>query len=294
MKKILLLVLVKIISFFNCVSQDIDEPSRFNSTTIIFVHGMFFNSEYWNDWKNYFESQGYTCYSPSWPYHEKAISVQQQSPEKKLGHLNLTQITGHYEKFIDSLNLPNKPILIGHSMGGLIVQQLLQRHRAVAGILISTAPPKWTLSFKPTFFKSNLPVLYPFAIHTPYRPSQNHFNYALANTLPPEQQRNAYSELSVPETRLVEWNLFGNRSKIYFNRVPQPLLFLSGSEDRIILSSLVQKTFRKYQKTNPYAAYKSYPGKSHLMILENDWENIADDVHQWILEHSKTNLVKSE
>lgn len=286
--------LVKIISVFTCIAQNLEGSVQIHSSTIIFVHGMFFNGEYWKEWKSYFESQGYTCYSPSWPYHDKNISELQRFPDKKLGHLNLTQITGRYEKFIDSLKLPDKPILVGHSMGGLVVQQLLERSRGSAGILISTAPPKWILSMKPSFFRSNLPILYPFAVHKPYRPSLDHFNYALANTLPLDQQRKVYYHLSVPETRIVEWNLFGDRSKINFKKVNQPLLFLSGSEDRIIPSSLVQKTYRKYRKTNSFTEYKSYLGKSHLLILESDWQLVAQYVDKWIQQHSQIKIVESK
>ena len=93
------------------------------SKTIVFIHGLFQNPNGWAEWKTYFEASGYTCYSPAYPFHEGNPNELRKNINPKLGKLTLGQVTDSLVAFID--RLPEKPILIGHSMGGLCVQKLL-------------------------------------------------------------------------------------------------------------------------------------------------------------------------
>ena len=98
--------------------------NKITSKTIVFVHGMFQNPRSWEKWKTYFEARGYTCHAPPYPFHGGDPSDLRKNIHVELGKLTFGQVVESLATFIDQL--PEKPILIGHSMGGLAVQKLLE------------------------------------------------------------------------------------------------------------------------------------------------------------------------
>jgi alpha-beta hydrolase superfamily lysophospholipase len=128
---------------------------------IVFVHGMFMTPLCWEQWMTYFQSKGYICIAPAWPGRDKPVeTLRAAHPDPQLGKLNLTTVVEHVAAHIKTLDA--KPILIGHSMGGLVVQLLLQQGLAAAGVAIDSAPPAGVFTTKWSFLKANWPMINPF------------------------------------------------------------------------------------------------------------------------------------
>ena len=125
--------------------------------TIVFLHGLFMNPVSWSEWKGYFESEGYTCHAPAYPFHEGDPAVLRKHIDPNLGKLDFEEVVNSMIKLIDTL--PEKPILVGHSLGGLIVQKLISLDKAVAGICIDGAPPPGIFTAKWSFWKANFPEI---------------------------------------------------------------------------------------------------------------------------------------
>jgi pimeloyl-ACP methyl ester carboxylesterase len=129
------------------------------SKTIVFIHGMFQNPGSWASWISYFENIGYRCVAPAWPFHEGEPSVLRDNPPAGLGDLSLQDIVDSVESVI--ANETEKPILIGHSVGGLIVQLLVNKGLADAGVAISSVAPNKMLpsigDFSKTACSSTIP-----------------------------------------------------------------------------------------------------------------------------------------
>src|ERR1700729_2212634 len=96
-----------------------------NSKTIVFIHGMFMNNFLWGNWITFFQSNGFICYAPPWPFHAGIPAELRNKIPAKLASLELKTIVGDVENFIFSLS--EKPILIGYLMGGLIAQILINK-----------------------------------------------------------------------------------------------------------------------------------------------------------------------
>ena len=130
-------------------------------TTIVFVHGMYVTPLCWEPWVAYCQAQGYTSLAPAWPGRERPIETLRRHPlDPQLGRLTLGDVVGHFTKTITALD--ERPVLVGHSMGGLVVQLLLQRDIAAAGVAIDSAPPRGVFSTKWSFLRSNWPHITPF------------------------------------------------------------------------------------------------------------------------------------
>src|ERR1700730_3347522 len=120
-----------------------------HSKSIVFIHGLFMNPASWNDWVQYFEKQGYSCYAPAYPYHEGSAVNLRSYKNHQLGQLRFGQVIDSLSAFINKL--PGKPILIGHSMGGLAVQKLIEMDKGSMGVCIDSAPPRGIFSLKWSF-----------------------------------------------------------------------------------------------------------------------------------------------
>ncbi len=149
--------------------------------TIVFIHGMYMNSLCWEHWVRRFHAKGYKCLAPDWPGRDQPIAVlRQRHPDPELGRLTLSRVVEHYADAIGPLN--EKPIIIGHSMGGLVVQLLLQRDLAAAGCGHRFRTSDGVFSSKWSFLKSNWPHITPFAAQSsPIDMTFERFQYTFVN-----------------------------------------------------------------------------------------------------------------
>jgi pimeloyl-ACP methyl ester carboxylesterase len=213
-------------------------PPVAKSHTVLFVHGMSMTPLCWENWEPFFQKKGYKTMAPPWPEH--AVSVDEQRkrhPYAPLAALTLEQVVDHYRKIIRGLD--EKPILVGHSMGGLVVQLLLAEGLGAAAVAIDPAPPKGVISLRWSFLKSNWPAVSPSTkLDKPTTLSFEDFQYSRANTLPRDLQRAQYDRYIVPESMRI-WKGPGTQAAVIDYRNPRPpLLIIAGEKDRIIPASL--------------------------------------------------------
>jgi pimeloyl-ACP methyl ester carboxylesterase len=252
------------------------------SKTIVFVHGMYMNALCWEHWVEYFQAKGYSCFAPDWPGRNQPVEgLRKQHPDPQLGRLTLTDVVEHYTRTIQALN--EKPILIGHSMGALVVQLLLQRDLAAAGVAIDSAPPQGIFTTKWSFLKSNWPHISPFApLSSPIAMTFPRFQYTFVNTMNLEEQRAAFDRYVVPESRRVPSQSL--TTKIDFKRDHPPLLLVAGSADHIIPASLNKTNYVKYLSSSSVTDFKQFPDRTHFIIGQRGWEEVADFVIAWLQE----------
>lgn len=250
------------------------------SKTIVFIHGLFQNPQSWENWKKYFEAKGYTCYTPAYPYHSGKPADLRNSIDPLLGKLTFQKVIDTLASFIDSL--PEKPILIGHSMGGLAVQKLMAMNKGVVGICIDSAPPKGVFSFKWSFLKANLPTINPLKGNSVCVPSVKWFQYAFCNTMTLEQTQKEYDLYLVPESRNIARSSTGKDGKIDFKKPHSPMLFIAGEKDHIIPSSLNRKNFEAYKDKNSKRDFIEFPGRTHYICGQENWEDVAAYCESWL------------
>lgn len=253
-----------------------------HSKTIVFITGAFVSSDCWNHWKEYFEQNGYKTIAPAWPYKDApACTLRQRHPDAEVATIRLTDLTAYFEEIVKAL--PEKPILIGHSMGGLITQLLIQKGLATAGIAIHSLQPQGVLTFKFSFYKAGWHALGFFtnSLKT-YLMTFKQWQYAFTNGMPYEDQKDAYYKLLVPESKLVVRDATTSAAKIDFNLPHAPLLFLSGSTDRFIPASLNYTNFKKYTHSGSVTAYKEFAGRNHFVLGQQNWKENADFILNWL------------
>ncbi|MFC3361821.1 alpha/beta hydrolase [Pedobacter fastidiosus] len=255
-----------------------------HSKIIVFITGAFVSSDGWNDWKEYFEQQGYRTIAPAWPYKDApACTLRQRHPDAEVASLRLTDLIAYFIGIVEAL--PEKPILIGHSMGGLITQLLVQKGLATAGIAIHSLQPQGIFTFKFSFYKAGWAALGFFTdAKKTFLMSFAQWQYAFTNSMSYEEQKDAYYKLLIPESKLVVRDATTSAAKIDFTRPHAPLLFLSGSNDHFIPASLNYTNYKKYTHTGSITDYKEFVGRNHFVLGQPGWQENANFILKWLNE----------
>jgi pimeloyl-ACP methyl ester carboxylesterase len=249
--------------------------------TIVFIHGLFMNPKSWEDWVSFFGQKGYTCHTPAYPFHEGSPEVLRKNPNAALGKITFGQVVETLAAFIDAL--PEKPILIGHSMGGLAVQKLTEMGKCVAGVCIDPAPPKGIFTLKWSFLKANLATINPLKGSSICLPSVKWFQYAFCNTMTLEETKREYDKYVVPESRNIPRSSTGRDGKIDFKKSHTPLLIIAGEKDHIIPASLNRSNFSAYKDARSIRELKEFPNRTHYICGMKGWEEVADYCAAWII-----------
>ncbi|MFN8393373.1 MAG: alpha/beta hydrolase [Bacteroidia bacterium] len=250
------------------------------SKTIVLIHGLFMNAKSWAGWKARFEAAGYEVVVPEFPFHTGEPADLRKNIPDGLRKLDLDGAIAPFEAAIRKMKEP--PILIGHSIGGLIVQILINRGLGSMGVSIDPAPPKGVFTTKWSFLKANLPTITPLKGNSPCLPSVKWFQYAFCNTLSMEETQKIYDEFVVPEARNIPRQSTKKAGKVDWAKKHAPLLIIAGEKDNIIPHSLNRKNFERYKQEAGVCEFKMFPGRTHMLCGMDGWEEIADYIKAWV------------
>jgi pimeloyl-ACP methyl ester carboxylesterase len=250
--------------------------------TVLFITGAFVSHHCWDDWKTHFEDHGYNTLAPAWPYKEEpASTLRLKQPDRDLATLRLEKLTAHFAKIAGEME--EKPILIGHSMGGLIVQLLLQRGLGCAGIAIHSLQPKGIFTFKFSFYKAGWAALGFFTkAKETYLMSFKEWQYAFTNNMRFEDQKDGYEKLLTPESKLLIRDATTDAAKIDFSAPHKPLLFLAGTADHFIPASLNYTNYSKYSDPDSITEYQLLEGRNHFVLGQETWKMDAENIISWL------------
>lgn len=257
--------------------------STIKSRTVVFVTGAFVTHHGWDHWKTYFEDRGFETLAPAWPYKELPAAVlrDRQPYDTDLAELSLAELIDHYAAIVQSL--PEKPIVVGHSLGGLITQIIVNRGLAAAGVAIHSVPPLGVFPYEFSFLRAGWKAL---GLFTPmketYLMSFKDWQYAFVNGMPLEEQQKAYIENVIPESKRVARGGLTSAAKVNWDKPHVPLLLTSGDKDTIIPAHLNLRNFRRYPKDGSVTEYKEFPGRNHFVLGQSTWTEDADYIIEWL------------
>ena len=246
---------------------------------LMMIHGMFCGDWCWNNYRSYFEAKGYRCITPTLRFHDKGP---QEPPDRRLGTTSVLDYVEDLEKEIKKTD--SLPILMGHSMGGLIAQILGSRGLARALILLTPASPSGILAITPSVVRSFLSTLTKWEFwKKPVKLTFHEAVYSMLHLLPHEEQRRIYHKFVHESGRAVFeigfWPFDSRKaSRVDAAKVRCPVLLVSGELDRTKPAKVNQKIANKYGS----ATFKVFHGNAHWVVGEPGWEQIAIYVSNWM------------
>jgi len=270
--------------------------------SVILIHGLFMSPSSWGPWVKYLTDKGFKVYAPGYPFHEgeaaelrgrwekgegKVVEGYEVEMKLEFPKLTLEQVVERYVRFIDGLE--EKPIAIGHSMGGLVAQKLLALDKVAGVVAVSSAAPKGVACFKWSFIKANLPVVNPLKGDSLFMPNVEWFNYGFCNNLSREDAKKLFDQTAVPESRNIPRSSTGAQGAVDFKKAHAPLLFIGGENDHIVPCTLNESNFEAYKDKNSVREMKIFAGRDHSICLSQGWEEVASFICEWL---AKVKLVE--
>jgi pimeloyl-ACP methyl ester carboxylesterase len=217
------------------------------------------------------------------PYKESAPAIlRQQHPNSPIASLRLKQVLQHYIDIIQAL--PEKPIIIGHSFGGLLTQLLVNRDLAAAGICLHPVPPKGVMPFEFSSLRCVVPSFgFLSSSKKTYLMSLSGWQYAFTNGMSLADQKASYDACVVPESKLLSRDGISSDAKVDFKKPHAPLLIIGGMADHIMPGTLSKRIFKAYSQSNgSITEFKSYEGINHYVCGLPGWQGHANDILQWV------------
>lgn len=254
--------------------------------TIVLIHGLWVTPKSWENFRRHFEAAGHPVLAPAWPGIDRDVAAMRRDPSSLYG-IGIEEVVAHYAQIIRGL--PEPPIIMGHSYGGLITQLLIDRGLGAAGVAIDSVPPKGILILPLSTYLALTPAfLQPSTFKKTFLFTFQKWWKVFANTLPECEARAAYEEQVIPASgRAIFQAALSNLTPdslatIHFNNPTRaPLLFIGGEKDVIMPAALNRKNFRKHAQSSAVTEYKEFPGRSHYIIAEPGWEEVAQYALDW-------------
>jgi pimeloyl-ACP methyl ester carboxylesterase len=247
--------------------------------TILLIHGNFVNNTSWEEWKRYYQQKGYKVYAPANPGHEGDPAGLRAKVHPDLVKTGFIDVVNNIVQLIDTL--PERPLVIGHSMAGMVTLKLVEMGKVVAGVSIDGAPPK---NVFPPFqtLRTVLPAFGFFSSHKYFMGSRKWYDYSFFNTIEEGEKAKAFETFAVPESYKVSRQLVLNSfSNIDFKKPHAPILFIGGGNDHIFPPSLTKNIAARYRDASSRVDVRIFEGRSHFTCGEPGWEMVADYILDW-------------
>jgi pimeloyl-ACP methyl ester carboxylesterase len=240
--------------------------SKRGAPTVVFLHGAFADHAGFEGWLRLFAGAGYPATAAS---RRGRLGV---GPERAAG----LRFGSYVEDTAAVLGaVGGKPILVGHSLGGLVAQRLAELGRARALVLLASAPPAMLTAQAIALprFAPNMPKI---MTGRPFIVGAGACSVLALNKVPPDERPPIHAHLT-HESGKVYRSLMLGTVRVKASKVRVPVFVAGGTEDRIVSPRLVRKTARHYG-VEP----RLYAGHGHWILQEPGWQAVASDILGWL------------
>jgi non-heme chloroperoxidase len=206
---------------------------------VVFVHGLWLLPSSWDRWAEVFEAAGYVALTPGWPDDPETAAEARSNPEVFAGK-SIGEVADHFGAIIDAL--ARKPVIIGHSFGGLLAQILAGRGLATATVAVDPAPFRGVLPLPISALRAASAALgNPANRHRAVPLTYDQFRYAFANAVPEDEAKELYETFAVPASGLplfqaaaANLNPWTEAKVDTGNPDRGPMLLISGEKDHTV------------------------------------------------------------
>lgn len=269
----------------NVTQWELAEVERANASglrPVVFVHGLWLLPSSWDGWRKLFEENGYTTLAPGWPDDPRTRQEAYANPSVFAGK-DVQIVTDHYLAVMSGLR--QKPVVIGHSFGGLIVQKIANEGAAVATIAIDNAPIKGVLPLPFSALKSGFPVLKnPANRKKAITLTFEQFKYGWGNNLSEAENRQLYDTYHVPASGMPLFQAglanfsFSEACKVDVKNPNRgPLLIISGTKDTTAPKAFTYGSYKKQLKNPETTEYVEVEDRGHSLVIDHGWPGVADE-----------------
>ncbi len=234
---------------------------------VLLVHGMFGGAWYWEAYQAFLARHGYESH---------AVNLRGHHGSRPVQDIGVVPVADYVADALEVTATLRKPIVIGHSMGGLVAQKVAEAGACSAAVLMAAAPPRWIPVASWLLLQKELKYALELLLHRPLLPDRGDSDDLIFNRTPPADA-DAFFRRLVPESGRAGFELAFGVPAVKESRVTAPVLVLTGSDDRFVVPRVARAIAAKYR-----APLKEYSGFGHHIMSEPGWEKPASDVVAWM------------
>ncbi|WP_066359854.1 alpha/beta hydrolase [Herbidospora mongoliensis] len=267
------------------MSHDLELVEQANATgkiPAVFVHGLWLLPSSWDRWAAVFAEAGFAPVTAGWPDDPHTVEEAREHPEV-FADKTVGQVADHFADLIGKLD--RKPVVIGHSFGGLLTQILAGRGLAAASVAIDPAPFQGVLPLPFSSLRSAAPVLgNPANRHRAVPLTYEQFRYAFANAVTEEEAHELFDEFAVaaPGAPLFQAAIanFNPWSEVKVDSHAEnrgPMLIVSGEKDHTVPWAISNASYKIQHKNEHHVTeIVEIPNRGHSLTIDSGWREVAD------------------
>lgn len=257
---------------------------------VVFIHGLWLHATSWGPWVELFREEGYEPVAPGWPNEPATVDEARRQPDL-VANLGIDDTTAHFAKIIDALDA--KPVIIGHSFGGLIAEKLLGQGIGAAAVAIDPAQIKGVLPLPLAQLRAGLPALgNPANLRKAVSLTRKEFRFGFGNAIPEVESDALYEQWTIPsparplfQAAAANFVMHSEAAVNTANEDRGPLLLISGTADHTVPDVVTRSTLKQYRDSTAVTELRQFEGRGHSLTIDHGWREVADAVLRWLLGH---------
>jgi pimeloyl-ACP methyl ester carboxylesterase len=260
--------------------REFEAANATGNTPVVFIHGLWLLPSSWDNWADFFEQAGYTPLTPDWPDDPDTVAAARANPDV-LAKKTLKQIADHTTEVIHALD--EKPVLIGHSTGGLLAQMLAGRGLATVTVAIDPGVFRGVLPLPGSVLKGVGPFLVdPRTRGRAITLTFDQFKYGWANALDEKEAKELYDTFHVAGSGIALVQM-GNanlnpwtQAKVDTRNPDRgPLLIIDGEKDHTVPWAIANAAYKRQRRNSGVTEIVKMPNRGHALTIDHGWRQVA-------------------
>jgi pimeloyl-ACP methyl ester carboxylesterase len=273
--------------------QQVSAANDSGRVPVVFIHGLWLLASSWDRWKDLFEAEGFATVAPQWPDDPESVAEANAHPQV-FAHKTVGQIADHMGEVIQRLS--KKPMVIGHSFGGLLTQITAGRGLSRASVAIDPGPFRGVLPLPFSALKAASPVIAnPRNRGRAVPLTLGQFRFAFANAVSESEAKELYESYAVPgsgvplfQAAFANINPWTQAKVIRRNPDRGPLLIIDGELDNTLPLSMARAAYRLQKKNTGVTEFVIIPNRGHSLVIDSGWREVADTALSFVRRFAST------
>src|SRR5262245_35919289 len=260
--------------------REIEAANTSGKTPVVFIHGLWLLPSSWAKWAEFFNQAGYAPLTPDWPGDPETVERARSNPDV-LAKKTLKQVADHT---IDVINaLKKKPVIMGHSTGGLLAQMLAGRGLSVTTVAIDPGVFRGVLPLPLSVLKGVGPFLLdPRTRGRAITLTFDQFTYGWTNALDEKEAKELYDKFHVAGSGIALAQM-GNanlnpwtESKVDTKNPNRgPLLIIDGEKDHTVPWAIANAAYKRQRRNPDVTEIVKIPNRGHSLTIDHGWREVA-------------------
>jgi len=261
--------------------EQVDRANATTATPVVFVHGLWLLPSSWQNWADLFEEAGYVAVAPGWPDDPETVAEAKEDPEV-FARKGIAQVANYQEQIIRMLD--RKPVIIGHSFGGLLTEILAGRGLATASVAVSPAPFRGVLPLPyPALKTSSVALRNPANWNRAVPLNFEQFRYSFANLLDEDEAKELYLGYSVAgpgevlfQAATANLNPWTEDKADTKNPERGPMLIISADSDQTVPWAIANASYKRERRNPSVTEIVKMEHRGHSLTIDKGWREVAE------------------